>query len=134
MTAIRYATTPPIGKTRWTIIRTAADAARAEVEYELAPGFKGRARVSDILARQVVAEAGPGGMALSLMRFDSVRRQPKACGGKEVSFAFDYVPGEPDVRTGAAAVIGRLCVIGSKLNVDALSELFGAPLKLSDDD
>ncbi len=42
---------------------------------------------------------------------------------------FDYVPGEPDVRTGAAAVIGRLCVIGSKLNVEALSRHFGVELK-----
>ena len=41
---------------------------------------------------------------------------------------FDYVPGEPDVRRGSAAVIGRLCVIGSKLNIPALSELFGAEL------
>ncbi len=41
---------------------------------------------------------------------------------------FDYVPGEPDVRHGAPAVIGRLCVIGSKLNLDALSELFGVTL------
>ena len=42
---------------------------------------------------------------------------------------FDYIPGEPDVRTGAPAVIGRLCVIGSKLNLAALSELFGVELK-----
>ena len=41
---------------------------------------------------------------------------------------FDYVPGEPDVRSGAPAVIGRLCVIGSKLKLDALSELFGVTL------
>ena len=41
---------------------------------------------------------------------------------------FDYVPGEPDVRSGAPAVIGRLCVIGSKLNLPALSELFGVTL------
>ena len=41
---------------------------------------------------------------------------------------FDYVPGEPDVREGGAAVIGRLCVIGSKLNIPALSELFGVEL------
>ena len=41
---------------------------------------------------------------------------------------FDYVPGEPDVRCGAPAVIGRLCVIGSKLNLPALSELFGVEL------
>ncbi len=38
---------------------------------------------------------------------------------------FDYVPGEGDVRTGSAAVIGRLCVIGAHLNKHALAELFG---------
>ena len=38
---------------------------------------------------------------------------------------FDYVPGEPDVRHGSADVIGKLCVIGSKLNETAISELFG---------
>ena len=37
---------------------------------------------------------------------------------------FDYVPGEPDVRTGSADIIGRICVIGSKLNEEALAELF----------
>ncbi len=42
---------------------------------------------------------------------------------------FDYVPGEPDVRAGAPAVIGRLCVIGSNLHIPALSELFGVELK-----
>ena len=38
---------------------------------------------------------------------------------------FDYVPGEADIRRGNAAVTGRLCVIGSKLNEQALKELFG---------
>ena len=38
---------------------------------------------------------------------------------------FDYVPGEIDVRRGAAAVTGRFCVIGSKLDENALKELFG---------
>jgi len=38
---------------------------------------------------------------------------------------FDHVPGEADVRLGSAGVTGRLCVIGSKLNEDALRELFG---------
>ena len=38
---------------------------------------------------------------------------------------FDYVPGEANVRHGAADVTGRLCVIGSKLNEAALAELFG---------
>ncbi len=37
---------------------------------------------------------------------------------------FDYVPGEPDVRTGSADIIGRICVIGSKINEEALAELF----------
>ncbi len=38
---------------------------------------------------------------------------------------FDYVPGEPDVRTGGAAVTGRLCVIGSQMKEDKVKELFG---------
>lgn len=37
---------------------------------------------------------------------------------------FDYVPGEPDVRHGGAEITGRLCVIGSQLNKDAIHELF----------
>lgn len=37
---------------------------------------------------------------------------------------FDYVPGEPDVRTGGADIIGKLCVIGSKLKEDELAVLF----------
>ena len=37
---------------------------------------------------------------------------------------FDYVPGEPDVRTGAAEVTGCICVIGSKLDESKLEELF----------
>ena len=37
---------------------------------------------------------------------------------------FDYVPGEPDVRTGAAGVTGRLCVIGSEIDRDKILKLF----------
>ena len=37
---------------------------------------------------------------------------------------FDYVPEEPDVREGGAAVIGRLCVIGCQLKEEALKALF----------
>ncbi len=37
---------------------------------------------------------------------------------------FDYTPGEADVRLGSAAAAGRLCVIGSKINEEALAELF----------
>ena len=38
---------------------------------------------------------------------------------------FDYVPGECDVRAGGAAIIGRLCVIGSELDEQDIAELFG---------
>ena len=37
---------------------------------------------------------------------------------------FDHVPGEVEIRRGPAGVIGRLCVIGSKINEDALKALF----------
>lgn len=38
---------------------------------------------------------------------------------------FDMVPGEYEIRTGAPDYTGRLCVIGSKLQEEALTELFG---------
>ena len=38
---------------------------------------------------------------------------------------FDYVPGEADVRRGAAGVTGRLCVIGSGLCEQKLAACFG---------
>ena len=37
---------------------------------------------------------------------------------------FDYVPGEVEIRTGAAGVTGRLCVIGAELKENALTSLF----------
>ena len=37
---------------------------------------------------------------------------------------FDYVPGCPDVRSGSAEIIGRLCVIGAKIHEDAIATLF----------
>ena len=37
---------------------------------------------------------------------------------------FDYVPGEADVRTGAADVTGKFCVIGSALKEENLEKLF----------
>ena len=37
---------------------------------------------------------------------------------------FDYIPGEVDVRRGPADVIGRLCVIGTEINQDAIKTLF----------
>ena len=38
---------------------------------------------------------------------------------------FDYTPGEPNIRKGAADFTGRLCVIGSKLDEAGLKTLFG---------
>ena len=40
-------------------------------------------------------------------------------------FHFDFVPGEINLRTGAAAVTGKLCVIGADLNEAGVAELFG---------
>ncbi|MBE5882886.1 MAG: GTP-binding protein [Lachnospiraceae bacterium] len=37
---------------------------------------------------------------------------------------YDYVPQEHEVRVGKPEVTGKICVIGSKLNEDALAELF----------
>ena len=38
---------------------------------------------------------------------------------------FDYVPGEENIRMGSAAVIGKLCVIGSQMDEAAIAALFG---------
>lgn len=38
---------------------------------------------------------------------------------------FDYVPGESEIRTGAASYTGQICVIGAELKKDKLAELFG---------
>jgi len=38
---------------------------------------------------------------------------------------FDYVPGECDIRSGSAAVIGKLCVIGAQLDTEGVAKLFG---------
>lgn len=42
---------------------------------------------------------------------------------------FDYIPGEPDVRIGSPASIGKLCVIGSGIDQEALENLFNSTLK-----
>ena len=38
---------------------------------------------------------------------------------------FDMVPEEYDIRTGAAAITGKFCVIGSKLDEKGIAALFG---------
>jgi G3E family GTPase len=37
---------------------------------------------------------------------------------------FDYVPGEPDVHTGPATYTGKVCIIGTELDVKKLRKLF----------
>lgn len=37
---------------------------------------------------------------------------------------FDLTPGEYEIRSGAADVTGRICVIGSKLKEDEIAALF----------
>ncbi len=37
---------------------------------------------------------------------------------------FDYIPGEADVRFGAADIIGRICVIGADVNKTEIEKLF----------
>lgn len=37
---------------------------------------------------------------------------------------FDHVPGESDIRDGSAETTGKICVIGSKINEDAIRALF----------
>ena len=38
---------------------------------------------------------------------------------------FDFVPGAPEIRRGAADYTGRLCVIGSGLDTAKIAALFG---------
>lgn len=56
--------------------------------------------------------------------YGMVLRAKGIVSGEGCWYHFDYTPGEADVRVGGASTIGRLCVIGSKINEDKLSELF----------
>ena len=56
--------------------------------------------------------------------FGTVLRAKGIVAGENAWLHFDYVPGEPDVREGGAAVTGRLCVIGCNLNERALKGIF----------
>ena len=59
-------------------------------------------------------------------RFGTILRAKGIVAGTDGAWIhYDYVPGEAEVRNGTADYTGRLCVIGSKLNEDALKELFG---------
>ena len=58
-------------------------------------------------------------------KYGAVLRAKGIVKGEGCWIHFDYVPGESNIRTGSSSVMGRLCVIGSKLNEHELSELFG---------
>ena len=59
-------------------------------------------------------------------RFGTILRAKGIVAGADGRWIhFDYVPGCPDVRLGGADIIGRLCVIGSKINKEAIADLFG---------
>ena len=64
--------------------------------------------------------------ALDSGRFGVILRAKGIVAGTDGKWIhFDYVPEEKNVRTGAAAVTGKLCVIGAELMEDELSKLFG---------
>ncbi len=59
-------------------------------------------------------------------RFGTVLRAKGIVAGENGKWIhFDYIPGEVNVREGAAAYTGRLCVIGNKISEDELKQLFG---------
>lgn len=58
-------------------------------------------------------------------KFGAVLRAKGIVRGENEWLHFDYIPDGTDVRSGSADVIGKICVIGSKLNESALGELFG---------
>ena len=59
-------------------------------------------------------------------RYGTILRAKGIVAGEDGQWIhFDYVPGESDIRTGAADVTGKLCVIGAEVNKEAVKELFG---------
>ena len=76
-------------------------------------------------ARQFTeAEVREALAALDSGRYGSVLRAKGMLPGESGWIYFDYVPGEADLRTGSPEVTGRLCVIGAKLDEEALAGLF----------
>ncbi|MCI9487717.1 MAG: GTP-binding protein, partial [Lachnospiraceae bacterium] len=57
--------------------------------------------------------------------YGTVLRAKGIVAGTDGSFLhFDFVPEEKNVRIGSSIVMGRLCVIGSHINEEALKKLF----------
>lgn len=76
-------------------------------------------------ARQFTEAEVRGALAaLDTGEYGTVLRAKGMLPGEGGWIYFDYVPGEADVRTGSPDVTGRLCVIGAKLDEEALAGLF----------
>ena len=58
-------------------------------------------------------------------KYGAVLRAKGVVEGENGWIYFDHVPFEADVRDGEADITGRICVIGSNLNEQAIQELFG---------
>ena len=64
--------------------------------------------------------------ALDSGKYGTVLRAKGIVAGADGNWIhFDYVPEEINVRTGGADIIGRLCVIGAGIDIDAIAALFG---------
>ena len=76
-------------------------------------------------ARQFTEAEVRGALAaLDTGKYGTVLRAKGMLPGEGGWIYFDYVPGEADVRAGSPDVTGRLCVIGAKLDEEALAGLF----------
>ena len=60
----------------------------------------------------------------NIEKYGYVLRAKGYVAGDNCWYYFDFTPEDPDIRTGASAPCGRLCVIGSKINTEALEALF----------
>ena len=58
------------------------------------------------------------------MSFGVILRAKGIVKGTDGWIHFDYVPGEADVREGTSSTIGKICVIGSKIDEEKLDALF----------
>jgi len=66
--------------------------ATGEIEIDLAPAFEGRIRLADVVAKDAVGIAGPGGSDFVAMRYLVQKSIPPPCGVKGAEFSFRMKP------------------------------------------
>ncbi len=66
--------------------------ATGEIEIDVAPAFKGTIRLADVVAKDAVGIAGPGGSDFVAMRYLVQRSIPPPCGVKAAEFSFRMKP------------------------------------------